>query len=145
MNPIIRLARSSDLGEILDLITPFRGPAFNWSEDLFRTEFAFAKTWILQDEEGISAFCCLRDAGDAWEISVLATRQDRQQQGCMKKLLGEIVAMRSQERHLWLEVHEKNTGAQKLYEKLGFQKSGARGGYYSDGSTAFLYSLTKRT
>jgi ribosomal-protein-alanine N-acetyltransferase len=140
----IRLATNRDLPELLDLIRPFRSPAFNWSEDLFRSEFENVRTWVLEEDSEIVAFACLRDVYDAWEISVLATHQDHQEAGCMQKLLKGLIEKFGRERHFWLEVHEKNVPAQKLYQKMGFQHDGSRGGYYTDGSSALLYSLPKK-
>ncbi len=143
MRPVVRRAKGSDLASLLEIIEPFVSPAFNWTEALFCAEFDYADTWVLEVDSDIQAFCCLRDAVDAWEISVLATKKSCQGQLLMQTLLREIFRQNGRERHYWLEVHEANVGAQKLYEKLGFQRDGARGGYYSDGSAAFLYSLVK--
>jgi ribosomal-protein-alanine N-acetyltransferase len=145
MSLIVRKATDRDLPDLLQLIKPFRSPAFNWSEELFRSEFSNVQTWVLEkDHQDIVAFACLRDAVDAWEISILATHQDYHGQGCMQALLEDLVRKFGGERHFWLEVHEKNVAAQKLYEKMGFQHDGHRGGYYSDGSSALLYSLPKK-
>jgi ribosomal-protein-alanine N-acetyltransferase len=143
MKLLVRRAESSDLASLLKIIEPFVSPAFHWTESLFRAEFEYADTWVLEVDSEIQAFCCLRDAVDAWEVSVLATRKSCQGQGRMQALLQEIFRQNGRERHYWLEVHESNVGAQKLYEKIGFRRDGARGGYYSDGSAAFLYSLVK--
>ncbi len=141
MKPLVRRADSHDLEELIELIQPHLSPGFHWPEENFRSEFAYAQTWVIEQDSKIRAFCCLRDVVDAWEISVLATRKDAHQKGWMKKLLTEIMKRYGRERHYWLEVHETNVAAQKLYEKMGFTRDGARGGYYSDGSAAFLYSL----
>lgn len=144
MTTRIREATSRDLPQILQLIRPFRSPAFNWNEELFRLEFANSHTWILEEGSEILAFVCLRDAVDAWEISVLATHEKHQGQGCMQALLKDLIQRFGYERHFWLEVHEKNLPAQKLYQKMGFQLDAKRGGYYSDGSAALLYSLPQK-
>ncbi len=136
-----RLAKDRDLPALLEIIAPYFSPGFHWSPDVFRTEFGNTDTWVLENERGIVAFCCLRDVVDAWEISVVATRSSEQGKGYMQSLFQELFRLNGRRRHYWLEVHEKNVGAQKLYEKIGFKRDGSRGGYYSDGSTAFLYSL----
>ncbi len=43
----------------------------------------------------------------------------------------------------WLEVHEKNQGAIKLYERVGFHIKAIRKKYYSDGGSAFIYFYNK--
>lgn len=140
----VRLAIKEDLPQLLALIRPFRSPAFNWDEASFRSEFANAETWVLVNETEILSFVCMRDVGDAWEISILATRQQSQKQGWMEALLRNLMDRNGSERQFWLEVHEKNQSAQKLYEKLGFRNDGRRGGYYSDGSAALLYSFQNK-
>lgn len=139
----IREAEKQDLSQLLEIIAPFYSPGFNWSPELFRTEFHGTKTWVLEKNGQILAFACLRDAVDAWEISVLATRKENHGQGHMETLLKDLIQRLNKERHLWLEVHQNNIPAQKLYEKMGFQQDGTRGGYYKDGSEARLYSRPK--
>jgi len=139
----IRLANSKDIPSLLKLIQPFRSPAFNWSEELYRQEFSHAQTWVLERDGAIAAFVCLRDAVEAWEISILATHEDFQRQGLMRDLLVDLISQFGHHRHLWLEVHESNIKAQALYKSLGFRLDGRRGGYYSDGTAALLFSLPK--
>ncbi|MEZ0392274.1 MAG: GNAT family N-acetyltransferase [Pseudobdellovibrionaceae bacterium] len=141
----IRLATHGDLVQLLDLISPYQSPAFNWNENAFRNEFNFSQTWVLAEADEVQAFVCLRDSIEAWEISILATKSIYLQQGLMEALLKDLIERFNRERHIWLEVHEDNLPAQKLYEKLGFRCDGRRGGYYSDGSAAKLYSLSKKS
>jgi len=143
MSSQVRLAKAADLPALLEIIAPYYSAGFHWSDTLFCTEFDYSTTWVLEIDSQIQAFCCLRDVVDAWEISVLATRVSEQGKGLMQRLLNEIFQQNGRRRHYWLEVHEKNVGAQKLYEKVGFRRDGVRGGYYTDGSTAFMYSLSK--
>ncbi len=140
----VRLAKPQDLPELLKLIEPYFSPAFNWDETLFTSEFAHEQTWVLEEDSQIKAFACLRDAVEAWELSVLASHSSHREQGWMSLLLRDLIQRYSKQRHFWLEVHEKNLAAQKLYEKLGFQHDGNRGGYYRDGSSALLYSFPKK-
>lgn len=145
MTQFVREANKRDLPHLLRLIKPFHSPAFNWTDESFRLEFENSHTWVLEKDSEIAAFVCFRDAVDAWEISILATEQHHQKQGAMQALLQGLIDRFGSERHFWLEVHEKNVPAQKLYEKMGFQQDARRGGYYSDGSAALLYSLPKKS
>lgn len=43
----------------------------------------------------------------------------------------------------WLEVHEKNQGAIRLYERVGFHKNAIRKKYYPDGGHALIYVYNK--
>ncbi len=138
---IIRKAQASDLPELMEIIRPFQSPQFNWPEAVFSTEFANTECWVLSAHGKIQSFVCLRDAVAAFELSVLATRQGASGKGHMSSLILHVQSLYGHERQLWLEVHESNISAQKLYEKLGFQMTGRRGGYYQDGSQAFLYTF----
>ena len=86
------------------------------------------------------AFVLIRDTGSAWEITFLATALEVRRQGRMERLLAEVFSNRPQGHELWLEVHEGNESARRLYGKLGFREVGRRPRYYSDGGTAVLYN-----
>lgn len=136
----LRKASFADEDELLKIIEPLRGPAFNWTTDSFLSEFQQAETWLLCQGSQIVAFACLRDVDPAWELSVLATRKEFQGQGAMEQLLSSLSNTHGQERELWLEVHENNLAARNLYQKLGFISQRTRLSYYSDGASAILFS-----
>jgi ribosomal-protein-alanine N-acetyltransferase len=138
---IIRKAQGPDLAQLIELIKPYQSPQFNWPEPIFSMEFTNTECWVLTVHGKIQSFVCLRDAVAAFELSVLATRQGSFGKGYMSSLILHVQSLYGHQRQLWLEVHEANTTAQKLYEKLGFQMTGRRGGYYQDGSQAFLYTF----
>ncbi|HVJ65080.1 MAG TPA: GNAT family N-acetyltransferase [Bdellovibrionota bacterium] len=48
-------------------------------------------------------------------------------------------------RKVFLEFHENNTPAQRLYERMGFEKISERPRYYRDGGKAILMSLDLTT
>ena len=137
---LIRLASSMDENALLEIIEPLQAPAFFWPADMFRAELVQTKTWILEQNGKPLAFVCVRDVSEAYEISVLATGVSQQGKGVMRRLLQQVIEELGGKRHLWLEVHENNLNARKLYEKLGFVHTGTRGGYYRDGSAALLYT-----
>lgn len=58
------------------------------------------------------------------EIDYIAVRKEHRGKGLAKKLIDSL------EGQIWLEVHEENKAAIKLYEATGFQKSGYRKRYY---------------
>lgn len=60
--------------------------------------------------------------------------------GVMRACFAQLLASEMAET-IWLEVHEENIGAQKLYESLGFLVDGRRSRYYSDGKDAILMTL----
>ncbi len=88
----------------------------------------------------IDAFVLYCDAGCAWEISFLATAPEARGRGCMMALLAQLIAVRPSDRPIWLEVHEGNAAARRIYLSSGFKESGRRRRYYSDGGDAILYN-----
>lgn len=137
---LIRLALPMEESPLLEIVRDLQAPSFFWPDDMFRAELVQTKTWVVEQNQKLLAFVCVRDVSEAYELSVLATCQSHQGQGLMRRLLKQIIVEIGGERHLWLEVHEKNLTARNLYEKLGFIHTGTRGGYYRDGSAALLYT-----
>ncbi len=88
----------------------------------------------------VLAFVLYRDVGEALEISFLATARNHLGKGHMAELLSSWIKQKPESKAIWLEVHEKNVPARKLYEKLGFRESGKRPRYYADGGAAVLYN-----
>jgi [ribosomal protein S18]-alanine N-acetyltransferase len=95
----------------------------------------------LEDEQGLAAVLLFRDVPGSREILHLATAERIRRKGWMEQLLGELISDQPPETELWLEVHENNLAARKLYEKVGFVEVGKRPRYYADGGTAVLYNL----
>jgi len=117
-------------------------PQFYWPADLLGAEMATADGVGVFEADELRGFVLYREMPGAWEISLVASHPRFRRQGYMEKLFAHLVAAKGQERELWLEVHEENVPAQKLYEKLGFKEVRRRPRYYKDGATAILYSLS---
>lgn len=117
-------------------------PSFYWPQDLLGAEMATGEALGVFEGEILTGFVLYRETPDVWEISLVATHPHYRRQGYMEHLLGHMIAAKGQERALWLEVHEENVSAQKLYEKLGFREVRRRPRYYKDGATAILYSVS---
>lgn len=113
---------------------------FYWPMDLLGAELATAEAVGIFEDEKLAGFVLYRDVPGAWEISLVVTHPDFRRRGLMETLIKHLIAAKGQNRELWLEVHQDNDAAQKLYEKLGFKLSGRRPRYYKDGATALLYS-----
>lgn len=137
----IRRADFSDEPQIWKIVEPMISPSFRWPRELLLSEFQTTETWVHEKGGQIQAFVCVRDAGEAYEISVLGTQKDWQGQGIMSVLLEAVLEQYNKERQVWLEVHEHNRKAQNLYEKLGFILQRRRPMYYSDGGAAWQYDL----
>ena len=141
---MIRRAHPSDLSQIFEIhlksvaaAGPVCGAA--WTEDQFLAEMNVSQVWLAQDLDGKAhSFVFCRENGVAHEITQLATDPDYWRQGHMRSLLVKIAEELSSP--FWLEVHEMNLPACRLYESFGFIKVGSRRRYYSDGGSAVLYS-----
>jgi ribosomal-protein-alanine N-acetyltransferase len=113
---------------------------FYWPQEMLMAELASTESLAVYENEQLAGFVLYRLVPSAWEISVVATDPKFRRRGLMEQLLRELINARGHDGELWLEVHEKNVGAQKLYEKLGFRRTGQRPKYYKDQATAHLYS-----
>ena len=113
---------------------------FYWPDDLLGAEMATAEIIGVLEGEEIAGVVMYRELPEAWEISLVATHPKFRKLGYMNFLFKHLINAKGQGRELWLEVHEENVAAQKLYEKLGFKETRRRPRYYKDGATAILYS-----
>lgn len=114
-----------------------------WTRDLLKQELGIGQGVGLNVEGfGLAAFVLFRLYEQHREITVLATHPDRQRRGDMHFLLSYMLERRSPQERMWLEVHDRNQAALKLYETLGFQHVGRRPKYYRDGGDALLLTLS---
>jgi ribosomal-protein-alanine N-acetyltransferase len=117
---------------------------FYWTPEMILDELSTTEGVGIFKGSQLAGVILYRVLPMAWEISLVATHPQFQRRGLMEILIRHLSdACRqgnSEERELWLEVHERNQGAQNLYEKLGFRQIGQRNRYYKDGGTALLYS-----
>lgn len=116
-------------------------PSFYWPGDLLGAEMATAEALGVFEGQILAGFVLYREMPDVWEISLVASHPQWRRRGLMEVLLKHMAAAKGHGRSIWLEVHEENVGAQKLYEKLGFREVRRRPRYYKDGASAILYSL----
>ncbi len=71
---------------------------------------------------------------DAWHVMNVAVALDYRRQGIARRLLEELFQRTEGDarRGYTLEVRVSNASAIALYERLGFQPTGVRRGYYTD-------------
>jgi [ribosomal protein S18]-alanine N-acetyltransferase len=142
---VIRLLRPEDSNAIYEIIDESHGqPAAplgpRWTKSQTESECG-GLGWVLLGSSGeMKAFVLYRDLGEAFEITFLATAINARGQGCMVQLIKHLIQQKSREKPVWLEVHEQNEPARRLYRKIGFQEVGKRARYYSDGGSAVLYN-----
>lgn len=96
---------------------------------------------IFGESYRLRAFVVFSKVGPNYEINLLATDIIERRQGLMITLLECLRRSWAEGKEIWLEVHEGNSAARKLYEKQGFTAEGRRPGYYRDGGAAILYTL----
>lgn len=113
---------------------------FYWPADLLGAELSTAEAFGGFEDDQLRSFVLYRDLIQAWEISLVACDPFYARQGFTGKTLQGLIDAKSHNKALWLEVHEENVAAQKLYEKLGFKEVRRRPRYYADGATAILYT-----
>jgi ribosomal-protein-alanine N-acetyltransferase len=108
-----------------------------WSRSMFATELAKPSSICfgahVQNGELVGYLIVSRYV-DAWHIMNIAVAHDYRRRGIAEALLERLFSVTADEaqRGYTLEVRVSNTGAIRLYERLGFTARGVRRGYYTD-------------
>lgn len=130
----IRALRLADL-EAVEVIEQraYRTP---WSRSMFASELAKSTSICLGAVEGSRLVGYLINSRyvDAWHVMNVAVDPDYQRRGIATQLLERLFELTTDDerRGYTLEVRLSNLEAIRLYEKLGFERRGARRGYYTD-------------
>jgi len=109
-----------------------------WSRSMFASELAKPSSLCLgafDPESGrLVGYLVISRYVDAWHVMNVAVAPARRRQGIASLLLERLFGLTSgrSRRGYTLEVRVSNTGAIKLYERLGFRPRGVRRGYYTD-------------
>jgi [ribosomal protein S18]-alanine N-acetyltransferase len=108
-----------------------------WSRSMFATELAKPSSLCFgaHVERGeLVGYLIVSRYVDAWHIMNIAVAEDYRRRGIAGALLERLFAVTAGEaqRGYTLEVRVSNTGAIRLYERLGFTARGLRRGYYTD-------------
>ena len=120
--------------------------AIPWSEKSFiaESENEFACYIVAKDDGKCIGYCGFWKAYDEGDITNVAVSPDYRRQGIGSRLVAAMIqrARRENLEGMNLEVRKSNTGAQRLYEKYGFNVVGERKRYYSDnGEDALIMRL----
>ena len=109
-----------------------------WSRSMFASELSKPSSLCLgafdAETGGLVGYLVISRYVDAWHVMNIAVAPERRRQGIASMLLNRLFDLTSGRgrRGYTLEVRVSNTGAIKLYERLGFKPRGVRRGYYTD-------------
>jgi ribosomal-protein-alanine N-acetyltransferase len=108
-----------------------------WSREAFHNELTqnhFARYMVVEMEGKVVGYCGMWLIVDEAHITNLALLPDFRGKGIGESLLKEMMRMAQWfgTKKMTLEVRVSNESAQRLYEKLGFEKRGTRPNYYTD-------------
>jgi ribosomal-protein-alanine N-acetyltransferase len=107
-----------------------------WSRSMFASELAKPSSICVGafDDDRLVAYMIISRYVDAWHVMNIAVAPTHRRRGLARTLLEHLfdVTQRDARRGYTLEVRVSNTGAQKLYDLMGFKPRGLRRGYYTD-------------
>ena len=133
----LRRLTLSDLNEI-ERIERY-AYATPWSRSMFAGELAKPSSISLGafDEEAggrLVGYLIISRYVDAWHIMNVAVAPEYRRHGIARRMLEELFRLTEGDprRGYTLEVRVSNTTAIALYERVGFQVTGVRRGYYTD-------------
>lgn len=121
----------------------------NWDEKIIQKfllkTYTFAYVAEAPDEAGnwkMAGYAIFSLAADEAELLAISTAPEFLRKGVATEIFaeGEVALADAGARTFYLEVREHNESAIAFYRNLGFEKSGEREGYYSDGENAILMS-----
>ena len=110
-----------------------------WSRSMFAGELAKPTSFCVgafdSNEKGrLAGYLIVSRYVDAWHIMNLAVAAGARRQGIASDLLDELFHLTDDDprRGYTLEVRVSNGSAIKLYERMGFERTGLRRAYYTD-------------
>jgi [ribosomal protein S18]-alanine N-acetyltransferase len=110
-----------------------------WSRSMFAGELAKTSSICLgavdtDRGETLIGYLIISRYADAWHVMNVVVHEDYRGQGIATKLLNRLFELTAGDdrRGYTLEVRVSNSGAIRLYERLGFVPRGIRRGYYTD-------------
>ncbi len=116
-----------------------------WSLNAIQDELLndMAYYLVLRGETSVKGFAGSWLVFDECQITNIAVEENSRRQGVAESLLNKLKEdmIKKDMSVIFLEVRESNTPARKFYEKMGFQYTGKRKGFYQDGEDACLMSL----
>jgi ribosomal-protein-alanine N-acetyltransferase len=135
VNVALRRLESRDL-DVVEAIERESYPT-PWSRSMFDAELRKPSSLALgafTEEEELVGYAFVSRYVDAWHVMNVAVADAYRRRGVASTLLARLfdVTAADPRRGYTLEVRVSNTGAIRLYERLGFEARGVRRGYYTD-------------
>jgi [ribosomal protein S18]-alanine N-acetyltransferase len=135
----LREMRWWDIDGVLELERDLFGDE-SWTVAMFWSELSETDSrYYLVAAEGdrIIGYAGLCAYADESFVQTIAVARDRQRNGIGAQLLSLLIdeARRRDEPMVGLEVRADNLGAQRMYERFGFEHIGVRKGYYQPSNT----------
>jgi len=115
-----------------------------WSAEQVWSELAHVpdSRWyaVEEDDAGIAGYVGLMAVPPEGDVQTVAVAPRAQGTGLGRRLLGALLdeAARRGCTQVFLEVHDTNEPALRLYERAGFEKQGRRRDYYGPGLDALV-------
>ncbi len=115
-----------------------------WNASVLKSELLGEhKKYLVAKQNGeIVGFAGMLQNPPEMEIMNIVIKKQERKKGIGAFLLNKMleIAENNKIETIFLEVHEKNVAAKKLYEKAGFCEIGMRKNYYGIGENAILMS-----
>jgi ribosomal protein S18 acetylase RimI-like enzyme len=142
--PVVSTAHDEDAEAIRELL---RGSSNSFDVDA-ELQRRYARLWVARDrpEERPLGVALAWEVVDEMHLIDLLVVPSARRRGLGRALVSAVVAYaeRGAFRVVLLEVRRDNEAARALYGALGFELSGERARYYSDGEDAILMQRTLR-
>jgi ribosomal-protein-alanine N-acetyltransferase len=123
----------------LDLVEEIERASYPtpWSRSMFDAELRKASSLAIgafTADDVLVGFAFVSRYVDAWHVMNVAVADAYRRRGIASTLLERLFDLTAADprRGYTLEVRVSNTGAIRLYERLGFEARGVRRGYYTD-------------
>lgn len=115
---------------------------FSWSESGLLQELRANSNYALAAGGQLKVLITYKEIYPEAEINFVLKRYKEPSEEAIKTLMY-LIDSRRQVKTWWLEVHEKNLAAQKIYLKVGFQQISIRKNYYPDNGSALIYCINR--
>lgn len=132
----VELAQERDIPAIEEL-SAHAESQFDVRAELLRS---YARLWVVREQGRAVAFLLVWQTADELQLLDVVVGSEHRRRGLGRALLETLAAFAREvsATQILLEVRKSNAPALALYRSFGFEVSGERPSYYSDGEAALL-------